>query len=196
MAKKLKAEIIKFLSDRVGKTPEKIRPRLSEIRRAHSGLTLNAAAQIYAQKQGTSIMAKLDEEDRRSLASVQSISQVSSSKTIRIDKRTLNITNSPIHNLSFGDKSTVNQSVINLDNCLAELFDEIEKTDKITPENKDDYKSDVKSLASQIGKEKPNKQIIRAAWKSIKGLASVEGFLQLITRITPMVQALLLANGH
>ncbi len=191
MADKLNADILGILKKRLGKTPEKIRPRLSELRRKHSGLTPNAAAQMYAESHGTSIMPKLDPEDRRSLASVQTITQVSSTKNLKIDKRTLNITNSPIHNLSFGDRSTVNQSVVSLDASLSELFEKIEGTTKLSPEAKSDYKSDVEALASQIGKTKPNRSIIGAAWKTIQGLADIEGFAQLITQITPMVHTLL-----
>lgn len=195
MAKKLKPEILKILSEKLEKTPEKIRPRLSEIRRAHSGLTPNAAAQVYAQQNNISIMPKLDNEDRNSLTSVQSISQVNSSKTIKIDKRTLNINNSPIHNLSFGDRSTVNQSVVSLDSLLTELFEKIDKLKNLSDEDKSDYKSDVQALASQIGKTKPSKQIIKTAWESIKNLADIEGCSQLITRIAPIVKLFLSAHG-
>ncbi len=191
MADKLNSDILRILKERTGKTPEKIRPRLSELRRKHSGLTPNAAAQLYAESHGTSIMPKLDPEDRRSLASVQTITQVNSTKNVKIDKRTLNITNSPIHNLSFGDRSTVNQSVVNLDASLSELFEKIEKTTRLTPEAKSDYKSDVEALASQIGKTKPNRNIISAAWKTIQGLADVQGFAQLITQLAPMIHTLL-----
>ena len=118
MAKKLNQEILRILKERTGKSAEKIRPRLSELRRRYSGLTPNAAAQLYALDHETSIMTKLDVEDRQSLTAVQSITQVNTSKTVKIDKRTMNITNSPIHNLSFGDRTTVSQSVVNLDKSL------------------------------------------------------------------------------
>lgn len=190
MAKKLTPSILKFFKDRLGKTPDKVRPRLSELRRENGGLTPNAAAQIYAQKHGTSIMAKLDPEDRQSLASVQAITQISTTKNVKIDKRTLNITNSPIHNLSFGDRATVSQTVVTLDMSLAELFDRLEASTNLSTEEKNDYKSDIKSLASQIGKSRPIMGIIKGAWKSIQGLADVEGFAQLIAQIAPMIHTL------
>lgn len=191
MGKRLKTEILDCLSKRLKKEPEKIRPRLSEIRRTNSALTLNAAAQIYAQQHGTSIMAKLDDEDRYSLASAQNITQVNSSKTIKIDKRTLNINNSPIHNLSFGDRTNISQSVVTLDDRLVKLFKIIENSEKISKEDKEDYKSDIQTLASQVGKKNPSKQIIKAAWKNIQGLASINGFTQLITSIAPIIQRFL-----
>lgn len=191
MRKRLKPGVIEILSKRLNKTPDKIRPRLSEIRRTHSGLTLNAAAQFYAQQHGISIMAKLNDEDRQSLGSTQAISQINSSKTIKIDKRTLNINNSPIHNLSFGDRNTLSQSVVSLDDNLAKLFEKINNSEVLTDEEKNDYKSDMQTIAAQIGKAKPSRQIIKMAWESVKTLVTIEGFAQVIDRITPLMQRFL-----
>ncbi len=189
MSDKLNPKIMDFLSEKLDKTPEQIRPRLSEIRRKHSGLTMNAAAQMYAQAQGTSIMGKLDQGDRQSLATVQAITQVSVSTVSKVDKRTLNINNSPIHNLSFGDRNTLSQSVVNIDNKLAELAQQIDSSNVLTDDEKSDYKSDIQTIASQIGKSKPNRSIIKSAWQSVSALADIEGFTQLIVRLSPLIAA-------
>lgn len=188
---RLNSNIMDVLTKKTGKTVEQIRPRLSELRRKHSGLTMNAAAQMYAQSHGTSIMGKLDQDDRQSLASVQAITQVSVSKVSKVDKRTLNINNSPIHNLSFGDRNQVSQSVVTLDNALDELSKKIDTSTVLTDDERNDYKSDIQTIASQIGKSKPNRSIVKAAWESVKALADVEGFLQLVTRITPLIHLFL-----
>lgn len=179
------------LTTKLGKTAEQIRPRLSEIRRKHSGLTMNAAAQMYAQSQGTSIMGKLGREDRQSLATVQAITQVSVSSVSKVDKRTLNINNSPIHNLSFGDRNAVSQNVVAIDNNLAELSNQIDKSSVLTNDEKNDYKSDIQTIAAQIGKSKPSRQIVKVAWESIKALADIDGFAQLIARIVPLIHGFL-----
>jgi hypothetical protein len=189
MADRLNPDIMDLLTKKLDKTEDQIRPRLSEIRRKNSGLTMNAAAQMYARSKGTSIMAKLTQEDRQSLASVQAITQVSVSSVSKVDKRTLNIHNSPIHNLSFGDRNSVSQKVINIDNYLAELSDKIDKTDLLTDDEKNDYKSDIQTIASQVGKSKPNRGIIKSAWEGMKVLADIEGFAQLIQRIAPLIVA-------
>lgn len=191
MADRLKPNILEALVEKTGKTPEKIRPRLSELRRKHSGLTMNAAAQMYARAHGTSIMGKLDQEDRQALATVQSLTQVSVSTVSRIDKRTLNIHNSPIHNLSFGDRNTLSQSVIALDDHLAKLSKKIDQSKELTADEKADYKSDIQTVASQIGKSRPSASIIKTAWKSVEALAAVEGFAQLIGRISPLIYGLI-----
>lgn len=179
------------LVKKTGKTPDKIRPRLSELRRKYSGLTMNAAAQKYAETHGTSIMAKLSQEDRQSLASVQAITQVTVSTVSKVDRRTLNISNSPIHNLSFGDRNQLSQSVLTLDDLLAKLVEKIGKSNVLTEDEKNDYKSDIQTIASQIGKSKPNRKIIKSAWEGIKTLAEIEGFLQLVGRITLLIQSFL-----
>ncbi|KKR51741.1 MAG: hypothetical protein UT89_C0009G0008 [Parcubacteria group bacterium GW2011_GWE1_40_20] len=191
MTNRLKSDIMDFLTKKLKKKGEQIRPRLSEIRRKYSGLTMNAAAQMYAQSQGTSIMGKLNQEDRQSLATVQAITQVSVSNVSKIDKRTLNINNSPIHNLSFGDRNTLSQDVVAIDDNLAKLSDTINKSEVLTDEEKSDYKSDIQTIATQIGKGKPSREIIRMAWESVKALATIEGFAQLISRIIPLIQKFL-----
>jgi len=183
---RLNPKIMEVLVEKTSKTAEQIRPRLSELRRKYSGLTMNAAAQMYAQSHGTSIMPKLDQEDRQSLATVQAITQVSVSSVSKVDRRTLNI-NSPVHNLSFGDRNQISQSVVNLDNALTELSDKIDKSTILTDDEKNDYKSDIQTIASQVGKSKPNRQIIKVAWESVKALANIEGFAQLVGRIIPLI---------
>lgn len=188
MTDRLKPSILDALVNKTGKTAERIRPRLSELRRKHSGLTMNAAAQMYAQTHRTSIMGKLDPADRQSLATVQSVTQVSISSVSKVDKRTLNINNSPIHNLSFGDRNKLSQSVVTLDDHLQKLSEKLDKSTAIKADEKADYKSDIQTIASQIGKSKPSASIIKTAWKGVQALADVEGFSQLISRISPLIQ--------
>jgi hypothetical protein len=191
MADRLDPKIMEALVKRTGKLAEQIRPRLSELRRKHSGLTMNAAAQKYAQSHGTSIMSRLGAEDRQSLATVQAITQVSVSSVSKVDKRTLNISNSPIHNLSFGDRNQVSQSVVTLDNALSELSVKIGKSTVLTNDEKNDYNSDIQTIASQVGKTKPNRKIIKVAWESVKALAAIGGFAQLVGRVAQLIQGFL-----
>lgn len=191
MADRLNPSIMDFLVKKFDKKASQIRPRLSEIRQKHSGLTMNAAAQVYAKSHGTSIMAKLSAEDRQALANHQAITQISVSSVSKVDRRTLNINNSPIHNLSFGDRNQISQSVKVLDDALAELSSKIDESVALTAEEKNDYKSDLNTIASQVGKSKPNRQIIRAAWEGVRALADIEGFTQMIGRVAPLIQGFL-----
>lgn len=191
MADQLNPKIMEALVKKTHKAAKNIRPRLSEIRREHSGLTMNAAAQRYAEAHGTSVMTWLDKEDRKSLATVQAFRQVNVSSISKVDKRTLNITNSPIHNLSFGDRNHISQTAVALDNALVELSNKIEASRNLSKNKKNDYKSDIQTIASQIGKTVPNTKIIRAAWESIKTLAEIEGFIQLTDRVGELIKQFL-----
>jgi len=86
MAKGLDKGVLELLLKKTGtlKSEASVRVRISELRRKYSGLTLNAAAQLYAEKFGKSIMFKLDPEDRQSLN--QAKIQAMPPKTIYIKK--------------------------------------------------------------------------------------------------------------
>lgn len=187
MADRLNPAIMAHLETKLGKTAAQIRPRISEIRRKNSGLTMNAAAQVYADKHGTSVLSKIGQEDRQSLASYQNIAQVSVSNVSRVDRRTMNITNSTIHNLSFGDRNHISQEVQLLDSALKDIYEQIKITDRLTADEKSDYRSDIETIAAQAGKSRPNRVIIKAAWESIKALSTMEGFAQLVARIAPLI---------
>jgi hypothetical protein len=71
MADRLKPEILSLLVKKTGNTAGSIRVQLSLLKRKYKGLTLNAAAQTFAEQHGTSILPKLDAIDKSALASVQ-----------------------------------------------------------------------------------------------------------------------------
>lgn len=71
MADRLKPEILTHLEDKTGNTPGSIQVRLSELKRKYKGLTLNAAAQIFAEQHGISILPKLTDDDKKALSMMQ-----------------------------------------------------------------------------------------------------------------------------
>ena len=70
MAKQLDKEILKKLMT-LELTEGTIRVAVANIKRQNSGLTSNAAAQVYAQKHNMSFMPKLDAEDKASLTTMK-----------------------------------------------------------------------------------------------------------------------------
>ena len=78
MAKQLKKEILRYLLKKLkGRKEGIIRSRISQIRNKSPNLTLNAAAHVYAQKNGFSILGRLDEEDRASLSTISALQIIS-----------------------------------------------------------------------------------------------------------------------
>jgi len=71
MTKKLNKEILQTLEERLNKSHNAIRIQLSLLRRKFPNATLNACAQILAQKNGFSVLQKLDQEDKTSMPNVE-----------------------------------------------------------------------------------------------------------------------------
>lgn len=67
--KKLNPRILDFLSRKTGKAKATIRKNISILRSKYPSCTLNAVAHVYAMQQGTTVLGKLDAEDRASLPS-------------------------------------------------------------------------------------------------------------------------------
>lgn len=194
---RLNPELLDVLMQRTGLSEKTIRNNISKIRQDNVGLTMNAAAQVFAKKRGTSFVPKLNQQDKVSLASYQSTSMVSvvnnnNSKTHKtIDNRAYNITESTIENLALGDGATVSQQIGVLGEELRTLLNMIEESDQLSDEQRNDYTYDVQTIATQLNKNKPDKSIIGYAWKSISALSTVEGFNQFIQRMALLLTGFL-----
>lgn len=168
-----------------------------QVTRTARGLTSEEALFILAEKYNvgtTRDFNKLTPDSQSRISNtIQNIqsTEINTTKSVKIDKRVFNVNDSVIQNLSIGDRSTVTQSVVNLGKELDDLFKAIDSSGKLSQTEKSDYKSDVEALATQIGKRDPNKNIVRAAWKSIEGLATIDGFVSLITRVALLIVTLL-----
>ena len=102
MADRLKPEILSLLEKKTGNTKGTIRVQLSLLKRKFKGLTLNAAGQIYAEQNNTSILTKLTEDDKASLASMQ-LSMVPK-REVRIPSKKANKTFQTFFSYSTTDK--------------------------------------------------------------------------------------------
>lgn len=170
-----------------------------QVTRAAIGLTPEEALFVLADKFGVResrgfSMLSPDSQHRVSNRIVQKVSvnnTTNTTKNVKIDRRTLHISNSSVQNLAFGDRNNLSQDVVNIGSALDKLVARIDKSPLLTDDEKNDYKSDVQTIASQVGKSKPNRSIIKTAWESVKALADIEGFIQLVTQIAPLIHAFL-----
>lgn len=192
---RLNPELLSILRQRTGLSEKTIRNNISKIRQNNVGLTMNAAAQVFARQKETSFVPKLSAQDKTSLATYQAgstINVVNNNNpkiSKHIDNRAYNITESTIENLALGDGSTVNQQIEVLGAELRTLLDMVGQADALSDEQKNDYTYDIQTIATQLNKSSPDKSIIKSAWKSISALSTIEGFTQFIQRM-----ALLLAG--
>lgn len=178
MANRLNPNIIKHLENKLGKTATQIRPRISEIRRQNSALTLNAAAQVYAEKHKTSVLSKLDSEDRQSLGIYQQIKTVTNNVNYNkrhIDK-SITISADQISNLIAGHHNTGNIIVKNdLESALMSLADEVKKSLEINDDDKNEIIAEVGTILSQSKKSIPDKDTIKKSWASLSVFSKFAG---------------------
>jgi hypothetical protein len=165
-----------------------------QVTRAAVGLTTEEALFVLADKYGVQEsrgFAKLqsDSQQRVSNRIVQNVAvnTTNTTKNVKIDKRSLHITNSSVQNLAFGDRNDLSQNIVNIGKTLDGLVAQIDKCAKLTDDEKSDYKSDIQTIASQIGKSKPSRSIIKTAWESVKVLSEIEGFAQFIAHIASLI---------
>ncbi len=96
MAKRLSAEILKTLVERTGKTESTIRSQISRRKQKNPILTSNAAAHLLALDNNTSVLQKLDEEDRESLKGISEQSTRVVTKTQNPARATSKIKSKPL----------------------------------------------------------------------------------------------------
>lgn len=170
MANRLNPNIIKHLETKLGKTAAQIRPRISEIRRRNSALTLNAAAQVYAEKNGTSVLTKLNPEDRQSLGIYQQVKSVTNNVNYNKShiNKSITISADQISNLIAGHYNKGDIIVKNdLESALMSLADEVEKSLEINDDDKNEIMAEVGTILSQSKKSTPDKDTIKKSWGSL-----------------------------
>ena len=84
--KSLDKEILQILIQKTNKKESTIRSQISIIRRKFPNCTMNAAAQIYAMKHNSSILKKLDVEDKKSIPIMEFTNQIPIKKKKNIKK--------------------------------------------------------------------------------------------------------------
>jgi hypothetical protein len=87
MASRLNPEILNILHERTGKAIPTLRSEISRIRQKHPTLTSNAAAHLVAQKHNSSVLQKLDPEDKESLKGVSITNKVNALTEVKIAPR-------------------------------------------------------------------------------------------------------------
>jgi len=90
MASRLNPEILEILGKRTGKAIPTLRSEISRIRQTYPTLTSNAAAHLVAQKNNTSVLQKLDTDDRESLKGISITSKENAPAEVKVAPRVKN----------------------------------------------------------------------------------------------------------
>lgn len=92
--------------------------------------------------------------------------------------------------ITLGDGNQVNAKFSDLGNALIELRDAITKSGA-AEQDKMAYVADIETIQSQLAKPAPNKDIIGAAWQTVKAAATINGCVGLVTKVGALVGGLL-----
>lgn len=95
--------------------------------------------------------------------------------------------------VAIGENNTVivNQQHYDVYQTISELEEAIKVNDNILDRDKAEYLGDVTTLKGQVAKKSPNKVIVKLAWGALATLANIEGVMQFIQRLQPLVQNLI-----
>jgi hypothetical protein len=72
---------------------------------------------------------------------------------------------------------------------LAELRQAITAS-QVAESRKLELVADIDTIQSQLAKPVPNKSIVAAAWQTVKGAATIDGCIGLVTKITGLIGAM------
>jgi hypothetical protein len=90
-----------------------------------------------------------------------------------------------------GEKNVVYTQYTELFRCIDILDSEIQKSDKIKDEDKLGTHADIETIKSQLGKPKPNRDILKTAWKGIEAAATIAGLVGLCQTVGALIAPLL-----
>lgn len=92
--------------------------------------------------------------------------------------------------ITLGDGNQINAKFTDLGQSLAELREAI--TESKAPESeKMTLVADIETIQSQLAKPEPNRGIIRAAWDTVQGAATIDGCASLVQKVIGLIEGFL-----
>jgi hypothetical protein len=92
--------------------------------------------------------------------------------------------------ITLGDGNQINAQFNELGNALVELREMITES-QVAEAVKLELAADIDTIQSQLAKPVPNRSIVTAAWETVKGAATIDGCIGLVTKITGLIGPLL-----
>jgi hypothetical protein len=89
-----------------------------------------------------------------------------------------------------GEGNVVNANLTDLSRAVDELDRAIGAAKELTDAQKLDAVGDLSTIRTQIAKQNPNKQIIRTAWESLQGLATIATLAEAAHKVGELVAGL------
>lgn len=92
--------------------------------------------------------------------------------------------------ISGNNYGSISQTNIATVESLSELSEVLQKSDKLTDEEKLEAINNIDTIKNQVVSPKPNKQIIKLAWQTVSALATTAGATDLVVKIAHLITAL------
>lgn len=92
--------------------------------------------------------------------------------------------------ITLGDGNQVNAKFGDLGEALAELRDAITQSEA-SETQKMEFVADIDTIQSQLAKPDPNRGIVKAAWESVKGAATINGCVTFIQKVSGLIAGFL-----
>ncbi len=89
--------------------------------------------------------------------------------------------------ITLGDGNQINAQYSDLGQALVELQEAITNSEASESE-KIDLVADIHTIQSQLGKEMPNKGIVKTAWDVAKGAAIINGCTSIVEKVSDLIQ--------
>jgi hypothetical protein len=103
----------------------------------------------------------------------------------------INITASGSNVIALGDGNIVNVEYRQLHGELNELKEAVATSPKLDDAQKLEAVVDIETLKDQLAKAGPDKTLVGRLWATIEKAANVAGLVEFVTRIEPLIRALL-----
>jgi hypothetical protein len=102
----------------------------------------------------------------------------------------ININATGTNIITLGDGNVVNAQFEDLHTELSDLQKTVAKS-SLDESQKLDVSVDIESIKDQLAKANPDKTIIGHLWNRVQEIATVGGFIDTVTKLTPMIACLL-----
>lgn len=85
---------------------------------------------------------------------------------------------------------SVSQTNIEAVQSLSELSEALQKSDKLTDEQKLEAANNIDTIKSQVLSPKPNTQIMKLAWQTVTAMANIAGAADLVAKVIHLISSL------
>jgi hypothetical protein len=93
--------------------------------------------------------------------------------------------------IAIGNNNYIRNEFTELFESLEALGKQVRISSELNDEEKFNVQADMETIKSQLAKPKPDKDIIKKAWNTLKFIATINGVVSLYNKVAPIVEALI-----